>query len=132
MPRQTKVQQFRDTATDEQWQKLVTDHDALSKKDFEEKYGFSWNSVLNDASEKGLYEKKKKYSSPAPATVNPDGRKPFYVAAYTADIEKKSRSVQLRSDIQARLKALESDNNQYTAFAVLNQLLDEALAKYGY
>ena len=67
--------------------------------------------------------------------ARPEGdteKKTFHVAAYNGKLEKKARSVQLRTDIQARLKALEKDNGQYTAFAIFNQLLDEALRKYGY
>ena len=87
---------------------------------------------LRSKVDKGYYEKKRNYSSSAPSEIKTDGRKPFHVTAYASKVEKKSRSVQLRSDIQSRLKAIEADNGQYTAFAILNQLLDEALTKYGY
>ena len=37
MARNTVTEQFRQSATEEQWKQLVSDHDTLSKEQFEEK-----------------------------------------------------------------------------------------------
>ena len=132
MAKNTTAQQFRDTATDEQWKQLVADHEALSKEDFESKYHFSWSAVMNDAAKKGYYQKKRIHSSPTPLYKKEDGTDIFIVAAHPADIKKISRSVQLNEDIYVRLQAIENDNGQYTHSSILNQLLDDALKIYGY
>lgn len=132
MARNTVVQQFRDTATDEEWKQLVANHDALSKEDFEEKYNFSWSAVMNDAVEKGLYEKKRNYSFTPTPLKKEDGTKIFFVEDRPADTKSVSRSVQLDEDIVARLQKLENDKGQYTKKSILNQLLSDALSEYGY
>lgn len=132
MARNTVTQQFRDTATEEQWKELVADHDTLSDEEFKNKYGFSWSSIMNDAADKGYYEKKRKHHSPTLTQRNPDGSEVFFVSAQPADLKKVSRSVQLNEDIYDRLQSLEHDNGQYTHSSILNQLLDDALKKYGY
>lgn len=132
MARNTVTQKFRDTATDEQWKQLVTDHDTLSKEEFEDKYDFSWSSIMQDAVDKGYYEKKRNYSSSAPGETRTTGKLQFYVADTPADTKKIARSVQLNKDIYDRLQKLESDKGQYTHSSILNQLLDDALKKYGY
>ena len=132
MARNTVAQQFRDTAPDEKWKELVADHDTLSDEEFKTKYGFSWSSVMQDAVEKGFYEKKRKHSSPTLVQRNPDGSEVFFVSAQPADIKNVSRSVQLNEDIYNRLQSIEHDNGQYTHSSILNQLLDDALKKYGY
>lgn len=63
---------------------------------------------------------------------NPDGSEVFFVSAQPTDIKKVSRSVQLNEDIYNRLQSIEHDNGQYTHSSILNQLLDDALKKYGY
>ena len=131
MARNTVTQQFRDTATEEQWKQLVADHDSLTKDQFEDKYKFSWSSIMNDAADKGYYEKKRKHYSPT-LQKKADGSEMFFVSAQPADIKKVSRSVQLNEDIYTRLQSLEHDNGQYTHSSILNQLLDDALKKYGY
>ena len=131
MARNTVTEQFRQSATEEHWRELVADHDSLSKEDFEAKYHFSWSSIMNDAAEKGYYEKKRKHSSTL-VQRNPDGAEVFFVSAQPTDIKKVSRSVQLNEDIYNRLQSIEHDNGQYTHSSILNQLLDDALKKYGY
>ena len=78
------------------------------------------------------YEKKRKHSSPTLVQRNPDGSEVFFVSAQPKDIKKVSRSVQLNEDIYNRLQSIEHDNGQYTHSSILNQLLDDALKKYGY
>ena len=131
MARNTVTQQFRDTATEEEWRQMVADHDTLSPEDFKEKYKFSWSGIMNDAADRGYYEKKRN-SSPTLSQKKADGTDVFFVSAQPADIKKISRSVQLNEDVYARLQNLEHDNGQYTHSSILNQLLDDALKKYGY
>ena len=132
MARNTSVQQFRNTATPEDWKKVVEDHENLSKEDFEAKYRFTWSGIMNDAAERGYYEKKRFFASPARPQQKADGTDVFIVAALPADIKKVSRSVQLNEDVYNRLLSLEHNNGQYTHSSILNQLLDDALKKYGY
>ena len=131
--RQTVPQKFRDEATDEKWQEMVLDHDNLTPDEFKNKYGFTWSAVMNDAVERGLYTKKKSASNP---TSNADGtntiRKDFMVDDIPKGIKKKQRSIELYDDIATRLNKLRDDKCQYTFASILNQLLDEALKKYGY
>lgn len=131
--RNTVTQQFRDTAAEDDWRQMVTDHDELSKEEFEGKYRFSWASIMPDAVEKGYYERKRKASpAPAPTTFSTENSAAFFVAPVPAWQKKISRSVQLSEDIYSRLQSLEDANSQYTHASILNQLLDEALRKYGY
>lgn len=129
MARNTVAQQFRNTATDKQWQELVADHTALSKDEFETKYNFSWNAVMNDAANKGFYEKRERTAA---APVRKDGTKIFFVDDIPANTKSVSRSVQLNEDIVVRLQKLEADKSQYTKKSILNQLLSDALSEYGY
>lgn len=131
MARNTVAQQFRDTATDEQWKELVADHTTLSKEEFEAKYNFSWNAVMNDAANKGFYEKRERATTTAPLRKD-DGTRIFFVDDIPADTKSVSRSVQLNEDIVARLQKLEADKSQYTKKSILNQLLSDALSEYGY
>ena len=131
MSKNTRVQQFRNSATDEEWMAAVADHDALTAEEFKTKYGFSWSAILNDAANKGFYQKKRNPSSTLPHFQEPKVVA-FTIPAQTEDIEKVSRSVQLSKQTYDRLQRLKNDNRQYTLFAVLNQILDDGLKKYGY
>lgn len=133
MRRHTVTQQFRDSATDEDWRQIVADHDELSKEEFHEKYHFSWNSIMDDAVGKGYYERKRKASpAPDPTTLSPENPAHFFVSPVPAGQKKIARSVQLYDSIYTRLQTLENENSQYTRTSILNELLDEALRKYGY
>ena len=132
MARNTTTQQFRDNATNEQWIEMVADHEVLSSEEFRDKYFFSWSSILNDAVSRGYYEKKRRYHAPATYQKKADGTETFFVNSQSAGIKKVVRSVQLNEDIYSRLQSLEYDNGQYTHASILNQLLDDALKKYGY
>lgn len=129
--RQTPTQKFRDNATAEEWQDLVDLAMSTSPigKLVQEKYGFSWNSISTDAADKGYYQMKKRRSTSTGSSAdNPVIR----IDDITEDRESISRSVQIYTDIIERLKDLENSKRQYTHKAILNQLLDEALEKYGY
>ncbi len=125
MSKNTTTQQFRESATDEKWKELVDDHRKLNSEDFKKKYNFTWSAVVDDAAEKGFYEKKSRVSS--------DGLKlrDFQVTDQSAEIKKISRSVQIYEDVYSRLKELERGKGQYTHTAILNQLLSDALKMYG-
>lgn len=136
MARQTKTQIFIENATDEQWQQLAEliksspkRNDALPTEEFP----FSYSSISPELEKRGLIERRKRTNlASALPPKNPDGSQPFYVADTPADVKKINRSVQLNEDIYARLQRLESDKGQYTHSSILNQLLDDALKKYGY
>lgn len=131
--RQTVAQKFREEATDEQWLELVDDHDNITGDEFKEKYGFTWSAVMNDAVEKGLYTKKK--NSGEHTDTRPEQeifKNEFRVRDIPKGIKKKQRSIELYDDISKRLNDFRNDKCQYTFASILNQLLDEALKKYGY
>lgn len=129
--RQTPTQKFRDNATAEEWQDLVDLAMSTSPigKLVQEKYGFSWNSISTDAADKGYYQMKKRRST---STGSSADNPVFRIDDITEDRENISRSVQIYTDIIEWLKNLENSKQQYTHKAILNQLLDEALEKYGY
>ena len=131
--RQTVAQKFREEATDDQWLELVDDHDNITGDAFKEKYGFTWSAVMNDAVARGLYTKKK---SSGEHTDNPpkqiEAKRDFLVRDIPKGIQKKQRSIELYDDISKRLNDFRNDKCQYTFASILNQLLDEALKKYGY
>lgn len=132
-PKQTKAQIFRDTATDEQWKDMVAHatSDNPIGASLPDTYGFSWSTIRNDAIERGYYESKRRPSSTASDPVQ-DTIPVFRIDDITEDPECISRSIQIYTDISDRLNALCKSKQQYTKKAVLNQLLDEALRKYGF
>ena len=132
--KQTKVQKFREKATDEQWKEMVADHEKLSNDEFKAKYEFTWGAIMNDAVARGFYTKKKNVGDQASRSKSYDNksRKDFIVDDIPKGTKKKQRSIELYEDIAARLNNLRDDKCQYTFASILNQLLDEALKKYGY
>lgn len=130
MARNTKVQQFRDTATETEWKKLVEQAEATRPigKDIHKLYEFSWNSIMKDAAERGYYEMRRKASSEARLEISHT----FMVDDLSEKTDIISRSVQLDKSIYDRLKTLEATKRQYTHKAILNQLLSDALKLYGY
>ncbi len=60
------------------------------------------------------------------------GPKEFVIDDIPDGTEKTVRSIQIQSDINERLKALEKAKRQYTKSAIINKLFDEALKQYGY
>ena len=93
-------------------------------------YGFSWSAIRADAVERGYYEPKRR---PSPTSNSDTAITPtFQIEDITDEPECISRSIQIYTDISDRLNALCNSKQQYTKKAILNQLLNEALEKYGY
>lgn len=136
MAKQTEVQKFRDTATEQDWKDLadlVNDASSRTKALPTERFPFSYNAVAPDLEERGLITRTKRDSSEKSVDLTtPDGNKMFLITNFKADTTKISRSVQINEDILERLKNLENDNGQYTHSSVLNQILDDGLKIYGY
>lgn len=138
MARQTKVQIFRETATDEQWQRLVD----FAKEPLEQgrpigsnlpsdEFPFSWGAIKDDCAERNLIEKSKKRGKSG--ADDSDTVKVFVVHDITsAPKESVTRSIEIKKDVDARLRALENSKRQYTHRAILEQLLTDILDWYGY
>lgn len=129
--KQTAPQIFRSQATDEEWYRLVEDHEKLSPEEFKKKYGFTWSAVMNDAVERGLYTKRVRSNTFNKESGNCSSED-FIVKDIPKGTKKKQRSIELYEDIEIRLTKLREDKCQYTFASILNQLLDDALKKYGY
>ena len=130
-----ELNRFRDTANDEEWKKAVDYYEQNGMAAFQKEYSFTFGSIMDQACDKGLYKKKRNYSSaPAPESdhVNESSPKTFIVADQPRGGKPKSTSVQIRPDIEERFNKLAADKGQYTKAAILNQLLGDALALYGY
>lgn len=135
-----KINDFRKNASPEEWEELASylktarnRQKALPK---EGKWDFSYSAIAPNLEKRGLLARKRKQTTTvtAPELAKPTVTEPpvFTVKDIPDGIEKISRSVQIRKDIYERLKTLESIKKQYTHAAILNQLLDDALAFYGY
>jgi hypothetical protein len=145
MPKNTKVQQFRDNATEEKWKELVKNATSTVPvgKNIQKEYKFSWSAIMNDAAERGYYEKRVRSIPPSSDDSKPEDAKSedaksedartFMVNDLPEEKENViSRSVQLDKSIYNRLQTLEKVKRQYTHKAILNQLLSDALKLYGY
>jgi len=112
MARQTRAQQFRESATEEDWKIAVEDHNMLSSQEYKDKYGFTWSAIVYDAVEKGLYTKQR--SGGQIIAENHMAKKPemFVVKDMPVNVKKVNRSVQLERDIYDRLKKLEQEKGQ--------------------
>lgn len=135
MAKNTKVQQFRDTAAEVTWKELVADATATIPigKEITKKYAFSWSAIMNDAAERGYYKKRERSTSPSSEDDRSEDSHAFMVDNLPEKAEDViSRSVQLDKSIYDRLKVLETAKRQYTHKLILNQLLSDALKLYGY
>lgn len=123
----------------------------MSSEDFKAKYGFSRESARKDASErigsdgKPIYSMntRNRKSSPftaAPATpsesISDTTDAKVFSVSFSGDEpsfdSKKPTSFQLYDDIKARLDNMYKANWGYSHRIIINQLLDEALKKYGF
>lgn len=124
------VNEFRCTATDEDYQNLLSYINSLSHKtrDFKNGiYNFSYSSAVTLLKEKGLWENAQSAQRHEKKNENfiiePSDTKP---AAFT------TRSFTVEDSILGRYDKLCEKYWQYSKKAILNKLLDEALNRYGY
>lgn len=122
------IQEFRAKATDTDKQALFEYVQSLTKKvdGFpNDIYNFSYSSASRYLTDEGYLTGKPKGNS--------DKRSITEFIIHTPEPKEFiSRSVTLQTDIIERLDKLADDNWQYSKKAVINKLLDEALARYGY
>lgn len=123
----SSIQDFRDRATDQDRVDLEAFILAQPKKVEafpNDTYGFSYSSAANYLREKGYLggKKEKSEKEETPEFIIRGGERKEFV----------SRSFSMQKDILDRLDKLSQENWQYSKKAILNKLLDEALAKYGY
>lgn len=90
-----------------------------------ETYGFSYSSASQYLRDQG-YLGGRREASPQKEEI------PEFIIRSGERKEFTSRSFSVQTDILARIDKLADDNWQYSKKAVINKLLDEALAKYGY
>ena len=130
--KQTEVQKFRDTATEDNWKKLVDDAEKTTPvgDDIKKIYGFAWSSIRQDAIDKGYYKPRRK--SKTIDDSNNSKKQTFVIDDLDENIKIISKSVQFYDSVLERLQNLENSKKQYTKRAILNQLLSEALNKYGF
>ena len=133
MSKNKNLESFRTTATDDQWLKLVADHENLTADDFQKNYGFSWNGIRPDAVERGYYTPSRRSSVKDLGDAPSAPKVPtFSVGAEFAAGPLTKGSVQLCDSISARLRCVEESFPQYTKRGVLNALLDAGLRFYGF
>lgn len=123
----SSIQVFRDCATDQDMADLEAFILAQPKRAEafpNSSYGFSYSSAANYLKEKGYLggKKEKTEQEETPEFIIRGGKKKEFV----------SRSFSVQKDILNRLDKLSEENWQYSKKAIVNKLLDEALAKYGY
>ena len=143
--RKTPASEFRATATDDMIREMVGDATGLNgatrlnDDDFKKKWGFAPSTNLSFADERGFYhmnhrDTKKSSSNDAPS-IPPDanGHKRLIISRIGPEPEEKSsQTFQLYPDIKKRLEAVYKIEWQCSHRAIQNQLLSEALDKYGY
>lgn len=125
MGNNTKLNEFRNSATDEQKKQIVEDNENLSKEDFKEKYGFTFSAIMNELVEEGFYEKKRMVMKKETGT-NIFTLDPSIVGRL------KRKTISISEDIDIRLKKLEEDNPLARTKYICNQIIADGLEKYGY
>ena len=123
----SSIQDFRSRATENDLKELEDFINAQPKKADafpNETYSFSYSSAANELRKHGYLggERGQAPADEIPEFIIRPGEKKGYT----------SRSFSVQADILARIDKLAGDNWQYSRKAVINKLLDEALAKYGY
>lgn len=121
-----RLNAFRESATDELWAAVVQDQETLTPDEFKEKYGFTWNAIRIEATNRGAYEPKRNVSD-KPNSVDEEDRTDITVPKSIALAEFKTRSVQLTDAVDDLLEQAYKANPQYEKRYVLNTILFEAL-----
>lgn len=124
----SSIQDFRSRATEDDMKKLEAFINAQPKKAEafpNETYNFSYSSASQYLRDQGYLGGRREAAAKESET-------PEFIIRAGEKKEFTSRSFSVQTDILARIDKLAEDNWQYSKKAVINKLLDEALAKYGY
>lgn len=124
----SSIQDFRSRATEDDMKALEAFIIAQPKKAEafpNETYGFSYSSASQYLRDQG-YLGGRRETSPQEKEI------PEFIIRSGEKKDFTNRSFSIQTDILARIDKLADDNWQYSKKAVINKLLDEALAKYGY
>ena len=121
------IDAFRANATEEDMRELeayILSQRNRAKAFPNENYAFSYSAAAAFLRKQGYLGglQQEQSSDEAPEFIIRAGEKTEFI----------SRSFSVQADILARIDKLASDNWQYSKKAIVNKLLDEALAKYGY
>ena len=131
----TKITQFINTATEEDWKKLaalVNSAPNKSKALPTAEYEFSYSAISKHLEDKGLLVRAKRKSS-ANSNKKEENEKPcVFIITKSRDDKVIGRSLQLFQGTYERFKQFENDHKMYRQRDIVNQLLDDGLAKYGY
>ena len=121
------IKDFRERATEDDMKELESFIMAQPKKAEafpNEKYNFSYSSGSTYLRRQGYLGGEREQAS---------GEIPeFLLRSGGAKQEFATRSFSIQKDILARIDKLSDDNWRYSKKAIVNQLFDEALTKYGY
>ena len=122
------IQDFRSRATEDDMKELERFINAQPKKADafpNETYGFSYSSASQCLRSHGYLGGRREAAAQ-------ETKIPEFIIRSGEKKEFTSRSFSVQTDILARIDRLADDNWQYSKKAIINKLLDEALAKYGY
>lgn len=112
--------------TDEEWKETYTDDNG--------KLLFARNTQRDYAVERGFYPKakRKKASDDSDIIYPKDGSEELVPQRKGPEPEYVSHSDQLYKDISTRLQNLENYYGSFSKRVIINQLLDDAMTKYGF
>ena len=120
------IQDFRARATEDDMKELETYINKQTKKSEafpNDTYNFSYTSTASELRKHGyLGGEREAAKEETPEFIIHGGERKEYT----------SRSFAIQTDILTRIDKLAEDNWQYSKKAIVNQLLDDALNKYGY
>ena len=124
----SSIQDFRSRATEDDMKELEAFINAQPKKSEafpNEIYNFSYSSASQYLRSQGYLGGR--HEAAAQETETPE-----FIIRSGERRDFVNRSFSVRTDILGRIDKLANDNWQYSKKAIINKLLDEALAKYGY
>ena len=124
----SSIQDFRSRATEDDMKELEAFINAQPKKSEafpNEKYNFSYSSASQ-------YLRSQGYLGGRNEAAAQETETPEFIIRSGERRDFVNRSFSVRTDILGRIDKLANDNWQYSKKAIINKLLDEALAKYGY
>ena len=124
----SSIQDFRSRATEDDMKEQEAFINAQPKKSEafpNETYNFSYSSASQYLRSQGYLGGR--HEAAAQETETPE-----FIIRSGERRDFVNRSFSVRTDILGRIDKLANDNWQYSKKAIINKLLDEALAKYGY